>query len=87
MKNYCHLNTHVTHGRKPCEKGALHRELILCVEAIFIIHVVRIALLAGGVSLLPAVTHMETDKQTHEQTNKHTHTHRLITTRLVFILM
>lgn len=73
MKNYCHLNTHVTHRRKPCEKGALYRELILSVTALSIIHGARIALRARGVSLLTAIA------CTHCQTLKHIHK-RLLTT-------
>lgn len=56
MKHYCHLGAHVTGGRKPCEKGAFHRELIPSATTASIIHGVGIALRAGGASLLPAVT-------------------------------
>lgn len=83
MKNYCHLSTHVTHRRKPCEKGALHRELIPSATALSIIHGVRIALRAGGVSLLPAVTRTQTVRHTHKHIN--THIHKLSPTFLLFV--
>lgn len=72
MKNYCHLSGHVTRGtrgRKPCEKGALHRELILSATVPSIIHGVRIALRAGGVSLLTAVTRTQTDTRMDTRTH------------------
>lgn len=61
MKNECHLGTHVSGGRKPCEKGAFHRELIPSATTLSIIHAVRIALRAGGVSLLPAVARTQAE--------------------------
>lgn len=82
----------MTYRRKPCEKGALHRQLILSATAPCIIHGVRIALRAGGVSLLPAVALIQTGPQTrmytstHTPTHRHTHTHNFTITSLCLLL-
>lgn len=65
MKNEHHLSAHVSRRRKPCEKGAFHRELIPFAVTLSIIHGVRIALRARGVSLLPAVTWTQAKARTY----------------------